>query len=189
MASTSMRKSSFTSRSITSRVFGGNWSPPNSSGNSFARTLCSAVITTPTMHPPGLAQANIRDVSHPRSISQGRAHPPPIDVGTQTSAARQIPSEDPAHQVPVRCEDVPGCNVRPTISESIADVPRTSESSSRGILVVWCRSHVRRSHWPSDSRSVIAVLRHPKLLSNRQAASRRSCPGRGLGTDARLRPR
>ena len=74
------------------------------------------------------------------------AHPPPIDVGIRILRRPQFLVADPVRQGPTCCVVYPGCNVRPTISESIADVTRTLESSSRGILFVLSRSRVRRSN-------------------------------------------
>ena len=61
--------------------------------------LCSAVIrvtahccfTMPTMRMPGLPQASIRGASHPKSTARERAHPSPIDGGTQTSGPPPTP--------------------------------------------------------------------------------------------------
>ena len=133
--------------------------------------LCSAVIrvaadpgfTTPTMRPPRLSQASIRGASRPRSTSQGRVHPPLIDIGTQTSGLPPIPSEDPARQVPTRCADAPNCNESSTLAESSGDVLRTSESANRGTPDVLFRSPARRSSSPSDSRPATAILRRPGL--------------------------
>jgi hypothetical protein len=132
--------------------------------------LCSAVIqvlhdslgfTTPTTPSLGTTRANIRDATRPLPIGRARAYPPPIDGTTQISGPSHIPSEDPAHQVPARCEDAHRCNGSSTLAKSNADVLQTSELSNRGILFVLSRSRVRRSSSPSDSRSVIAILRDP----------------------------
>jgi uncharacterized membrane protein HdeD (DUF308 family) len=63
------------------------------------KDVCSAVIrvtahccfTMPTMRMPGLPQASIRGASHPKSTARERAHPSPIDGGTQTSGPPLIP--------------------------------------------------------------------------------------------------
>ena len=62
----------------------------------------------------GVAAISTRDASRPTPISRARAHPPPIDVGIQTSGLAQIPSEGPAHQDPTHCADAHRCNESPT---------------------------------------------------------------------------
>ncbi len=135
-------------------------------------------------------QASIRDVSRPRSTSRGRAHPPPIDVGTQTSG----PFADSLRRIRhARTQRAVRTSLivmsRSTLAESTADVLQTAESSNRGILFVWSRSRVRRSSSLSDSQRAIAILRHPRPGSNHQDAWRRSDLGHGSDTDAALPPR
>ena len=135
--------------------------------------LCSAVIhavhdsidlMTPTTSWPRPIRSSIRDASRRAPISRGRAHPPPIDGGSQILGLGQIPSEDPAHRDPTRCEDALGCNESSTLAGSLGDVPRTSESANRGILFVLSRSRARKSNSPSDSQQVIASTSTPKAL-------------------------
>ena len=137
--------------------------------------------TTPS---PAAAQASTRDANRPAQIWRARAHPPPIGAGIPISELElvQIAGEGRARQDPMRCAGVHCCNEPPTVSGSIADEPRTSESSSPSTLGEWCRSHVRRSHSPSGLRRVIATRQGPERESNCRGASRRSRHGRGSGS-------
>ena len=126
-----------------------------------------------------LLQPNIRDASHQGPISQGRAHPPPSDGGSPASRRLHVSAGDLAPQAPTHCADAHDCNESSTLAESSGDVPQTSGLSNRDTLFVSSRSRVRRSSSLSDSQLVIAILRHPRLGSNRQDAWRRSDPDRG----------
>ena len=55
------------------------------------------------MRPPVPLQANTRGASRPTPISRARTHPPPVDVGIQTSELAHPPAEGPAPRDPMRC--------------------------------------------------------------------------------------
>ncbi|MDB5925573.1 MAG: hypothetical protein JWN13_4509 [Betaproteobacteria bacterium] len=71
-------------------------------------------------------RGNTRDASHPRSISQARMHPPPIDVGIVTSGSARVAAEDLEHRGPGCCVVYRGCNALPRISELSAEAGRIS---------------------------------------------------------------
>src|SRR6266852_1561981 len=60
-----------------------------------------------TTHSSRTPQENIHDAAPLTPTARAQARPPPIDVGIQASEVSPIPSEDPAHRVPGRCEDAP----------------------------------------------------------------------------------
>src|SRR5437870_4404154 len=107
---------------------------------------------TSTASWPRPLRASIRDATRPTPTARARAHPPPIDVGTQILGLSQIPLEDPAHQDPMCCEDALDCNESSTLAGSLGDVPQTSESAKRGTLFVSSRSRVHKSSSLWDSQ-------------------------------------